>query len=444
LEELMQFRSTNTDDGSSLTVLTNAVASIGSVRLHPGTLEIRKFVGPGRALVSWKEDHPAWASSKVTGNQDTWEDFAGELSELDMVLAEIRASLKEPAPDGGPPSGLWGNRRVNFVAMRSAAQWLVGAALCDIRHGHLEQGLQNLEAVAALARMNRDEYTLVAQMIRVAVTGLGLAASWEALQAQGWSEAQLERLQKAWEAIDLIDGVEKGFLGERAGGTELWVLIRSPNSQKRLSTLFGRPRSPSVSFQEILQRFADDYLGSPAYKLTSINDDEFLFMKSMQESIDSLRLARNHHSWHTARRGMDKALARIKQTSSPWDRFHYALSMMAIPNCSKAGDTAMRVETERQLTIAAIALKRFHFKRGGFPQNLETMVPEFLPAVPYDPMGGAPLFYSFQSGGDFLLYSVGIDGLDDGGDARSGTGKFGLWEGRDAVWPSPVTHGGER
>jgi hypothetical protein len=46
------------------------------------------------------------------------------------------------------------------------------------------------------------------------------------LQAPGWTELQLERLQKAWEPVDMVEAVEKGFLGERAGGFELFTMVR--------------------------------------------------------------------------------------------------------------------------------------------------------------------------------------------------------------------------
>jgi len=49
---------------------------------------------------------------------------------------------------------------------------------------------------------------------------LGLAATWEALQAPDWTEAELGQLQHSWEAVDLPEALEKGFLGERAIGVE--------------------------------------------------------------------------------------------------------------------------------------------------------------------------------------------------------------------------------
>ena len=58
--------------------------------------------------------------------------------------------------------------------------------------------------------------------------------------------------------------------------------------------------------------------------------------------------------------------------------------------------------------------------------------------MPIDLMSAKPLRYRLNADGSFTLYSVGEDGRDDGADARhpTKTNWFGLWEGRDAVWPA--------
>lgn len=58
-------------------------------------------------------------------------------------------------------------------------------------------------------------------------------------------------------------------------------------------------------------------------------------------------------------------------------------------------------------------------------------------------MDGKPLRYQPRPDGTFLLYSVGEDGEDNGGDPTStqvanDRNKF-WWKGRDAVWPMPAT-----
>ena len=100
----------------------------------------------------------------------------------------------------------------------------------------------------------------------------------------------------------------------------------------------------------------------------------------------------------------------------------------------------MTVEAARQMVITAIALKRYQLKQGNYPPDLSALVPEWLPAVPRDPVDGKPMRYQ-SAGKIFLLYSVGNDGVDNGGDPapESAAGQFSWSGGRDYVWPQPAT-----
>ena len=102
----------------------------------------------------------------------------------------------------------------------------------------------------------------------------------------------------------------------------------------------------------------------------------------------------------------------------------------------------MRAETERSLVLTAIALTRYALRHGGLPESLSALVPQFLPSVPADYMDGQPLRFRREPGGSFVLYSVGEDGKDDGGDTSLRPGKTNLrifWERKDVVWPAPAS-----
>jgi hypothetical protein len=174
----------------------------------------------------------------------------------------------------------------------------------------------------------------------------------------------------------------------------------------------------------------------PAYKLTSIDNDELFHLRAMQDSTAALRLLRQHRSWQEAHQGLDEVIARIDKISNSPQRYRYLVSLISIPNFSRAAQTAIRAETERQLTVAALAITRFRMRHGKLPSSLKELVPEFLASEPWDPMSGKALGYRLKDGG-FVLYSVGEDGIDNGGDAKPIAGKKpGLWEGLDAVWPA--------
>ena len=440
--ELTRGRLTNAVDSHA--IITNATAKLRSSPFVPGLLTPRAYLLPGQATVTWRQPDLGLMNSDAPGRSGTWEEFDAQMRAAESPLQEIRAVLKTPSLDAGPFTNVFTSRRVNFVAIRVAAQWLAGAAENDLHQGRLDAALQNLEALAGLARMERDEPTLVAQMIRVAVTGLGLAATWEALQAPGWTEAQLERLQKAWEPVDLVAAVERGFVGERAGGCEIFAHLRRSGGPQA-ATLFrpfisGGSSSVPWTFAEVWA----DYVYLPAYKLTSIDADELFYLRNMEGSLEALRCLKAHRPWSEARERMSQVVTNVQSIALSPRKFRYLLSTIAIPNSLKAGGTAVNAETERQMTLAAIALQRYQLRHGKLPSSLEALVPEFLTAVPYDYLSARPLCYRLKNDGGYVLYSVGVDGKDDGGDPTPRPGCApGLWEGKDAVWPSPVAEPGE-
>ena len=76
----------------------------------------------------------------------------------------------------------------------------------------------------------------------------------------------------------------------------------------------------------------------------------------------------------------------------------------------------VRGQAQLHLALTACALERHRLATGGYPATLDELVPRFLDRVPIDPMTGGPLRYARAADGTFRLYSVGADGLDDGGE----------------------------
>jgi hypothetical protein len=89
---------------------------------------------------------------------------------------------------------------------------------------------------------------------------------------------------------------------------------------------------------------------------------------------------------------------------------------------------------------ADIGLERFRLAHHAYPPTLAALVPEFLKEVPVDGMDGHDLRYRLNPDGTYLLYSVGEDGVDNGGDPTPQKDKkMGFFNGIDLVWPRPAT-----
>jgi hypothetical protein len=84
-----------------------------------------------------------------------------------------------------------------------------------------------------------------------------------------------------------------------------------------------------------------------------------------------------------------------------------------------AGRDFAESEARLGLLRAALALQEYRQAHGRFPASLERLAPDVLPRIPIDPFSGRPLLYRVKAGGA-ILYSVGENGKDDGGDPRRG------------------------
>jgi len=77
------------------------------------------------------------------------------------------------------------------------------------------------------------------------------------------------------------------------------------------------------------------------------------------------------------------------------------------------------------LARVAFALERYRLAHGQYPESLDALSPQFMAKIPRDIINGQPLHYrrtddplsqsSGAAGGQFVLYSVGLNETDDGG-----------------------------
>lgn len=73
-------------------------------------------------------------------------------------------------------------------------------------------------------------------------------------------------------------------------------------------------------------------------------------------------------------------------------------------------------QTENSMLEVALALHAYDLDHAGYPGRLEDLVPRYLSSVPIDPFGGAHSLRYYRDGANYVLYSVGPNARDDGGD----------------------------
>jgi hypothetical protein len=122
----------------------------------------------------------------------------------------------------------------------------------------------------------------------------------------------------------------------------------------------------------------------------------------------------------------------------------YFLVGLSMPAIESISTVKYKNQATYEATITILALKRYMVKNNAYPESLEELWSNgYIKKLPIDPYSDKPMVYK-QTATNFMLYSVGENFVDDGGEPvfYGGSNTVQKWgnvtdEGGDAVfWPS--------
>jgi hypothetical protein len=413
------------------------------------------LVVPGKASVGSKQSGIGDANKT-----NTWDELAEDLKMNAAPLERIREALESPRFDININYKMGFNVPLGSLARhKSVAHWLSAATLNDLHAGRLNEAAANLNALLSLVNASRDERLIINQLVRIAIAAIGIPPTWEALQADGWTDAQLAGIQQSWAALEFLQPMEQALAMSRAMDIELFDRLRNSSAERRQwfsGNAFGGsaapPGTPTPTNIAEVPDFAlewskdrlstlDSFARENAWRWLWSYDDELRLVQTLQVNLEIPRRARLSGSFASARSSGTNEIGRLRQPGGPGS-VRYFVSDMIAPAMEKASAKAARLDVQRQMTVTAIALKRYSLRHGKPAPTLAALIPEFLTQMPMDLIDGQPLRYRDHADGSFLLYSVNDDGKDDGGDPLPTSPvslNYYFGNGRDMVWPMPAT-----
>ena len=420
----------------------------------PGEVKIpaaMKTVAPGRTLVGWQQP-----DARATDFTNSWEEFSGFVEANRPAMEQLHQVLDKPKLDFDLDYKKDTSLSLpHLSSLKRAVESLESAIVFDLHRGDLALATTNILTMLAIPQKNSSEGLLISHLVRLAMTAIAVAPTWELLQATNVTEAQLETIQEAWLQMDFLGDATNAFVVERAWGINEIQKLRAMSHENLMAAMsFGSSGSSSSSGGwdwEAITEKPRCAIGEVMWRSSWSYTDELRTLKSESIILDALRAMKADQSqnFKVVFDAMKSRLSSLGVTNVGAEFF----KQLNIPNLaelfgnwdlSSTVKKAIRMETARRLTVTAIALKRFQMKQGKSAESLTVLVPEFLSAVPIDPYDGQPLRYHSNADGTFLLYSVGEDGKDDGGDptvttTSSSTPSWQNDHALDWVWPQPAT-----
>lgn len=416
---------------------------------HPNLMET---VGDNSVVVVWKQNSlklqtPSWPGNR---HQLSWAEFrqmlASRRSQIDAACAvamsgQIRFNLNANAGEA---------MKLPYLAvLKNLTLTLSDRAMMDLHDGNQSAAWTNLVAATRLVTAWNPVPAEVSHLVRFSDAKIVYNTLWQALQSTNWTDTQLLGLQQTWESADFFSGLPEIAAFKRASylkasdDQQKMVLESRPTFAEFLRTGF---RFPQVIWSELHERWSQE-----AYLRHGHYEEKIDLMRLYRDREIELRNAIHAPTWAQMR-----LLPGV--TNPPSFHSPYPSRLQSIINLHRiqmgfmwrgAGllGRAAQTETERRIIITAIALERYRTRHGSYPDSLSALAPDFLKVVPSDFMNGQPLHYRRTDDGHFILYSVGLDCVDNGGriQPRMGDANFvrPAFPGApppesDIVWPRPA------
>jgi hypothetical protein len=304
---------------------------------------------------------------------------------------------------------------------REMARVLAARAMLRLESGRVDDAWEDLLACHRLARLVGQGPTLIESLVGIAIEGIACAGDQALIRHPGLTAAQarrfydeLGRLAPVSRMADQIDFCERcmfldavqmmaregpGSLSKLdgvSGGTEGAV-------QKTLSTL----ASYAIDWDLILRMGNSWYDRMVAACRKPTRAERKAALDAIDKDIkDLVAKAKDPKAMAWA------LLGSARQVAS--ERIGQVLVALLLPAIGHATEAEDRGRMLHEVTRLGFALAAYKADRGAYPAKLADLSPTYVAKIPQDIFSGRDLVYRRHDRG-FLLYSVGVNGRDDGG-----------------------------
>ncbi len=275
----------------------------------------------------------------------------------------------------------------NLSAHREVVKSLILAATLAAHDGRADECTRQLTAAAATDRTIRHSPFLISMLVRVACQSLICDTMLRSVALTTFTDDELRMLDGAIGAFGGGQSLHDAMIAERATTLDTIVWAYGKGSIGAIA--------PGVGPSSGILKLVPGMRGA----------DSANFLEQMTRICDA--------AGKRPREAMaDMGIIEADSGNMP---FYALITKMMTPSVSRAFAVSFRSEAVVRATRAALAAERYRLKHEAWPGTIDLVSPEFVPAdAIVDPFSGKPLVYRRDADG-IRIYSVGEDGVDDGG-----------------------------
>jgi hypothetical protein len=300
------------------------------------------------------------------------------------------------------------------------AQFLQLRSLAELQDNQSGAALEDVKLFLRLTDTLRNQAFLISHLVRVAMQAIALQPIYEGLAQHRWNDTQLADLEAALGEKDYLADFQFSMRGERTCAIYTFEMQRRTREMKNYSGDEAGNQIVTNSLRWMPSAF--------------FYQNELAFAQMYEQFVLPLVDLTNRTVSVAAYRTTE---ADFKEQAKHWSLYKVE-ARMVFPAVGASVKKFALIQSQVNLARVACALERFRLAHGNYPETLDALAPQFIEKLPHDIINGQPLHYRRTDDGQFVLYSVGWNETDDGGQvALTKSGRVDSDHG-DWVWQYPA------
>ncbi len=340
------------------------------------------------------------------------QDLVTGLTKYGPVVSELTSGLDRAQAQWTPewknremPDWLFGLQMPHITAIRAINRTLALRSTAAARAGDSTRAHAEILVMTRIAQANLNDPLLVGMLVGAADTATICGSTWELCATHSGTAQDFAKLESAISSLDFHRATLRAFRGEMAACVNsLQSLKRNPSTALGMILLNGEESPTKASPASIAMRAVP--LGFFDASAAVMADQEFKYL------IKPLR----DHGWREALDSSAEHMKVIMDVKEKiWTHPEYMMAVLMTPAMSSTIHNAIYAQSITNQAVIACALERHRIKNGSYPDSLDSLKLTNGKPLPLDVMNDKPMGYRKTPDGAYMLWSVGIDGKDDGG-----------------------------
>lgn len=288
----------------------------------------------------------------------------------------------------------------HYESLKDVALVLRLRAVAELASEQPQGALADVRLMFHLADSTRGEPLVWSLKARLVIVEHAIQPIWEGLARRQWSEDQLLALERELAGFDAVRDYSVVLRSELAWHLKMIDHLRDERMANSINCMCGDPIFwPTLAYRLAPNGWFDLNKAALArcYQAALPNSPE------LSQRILSPSIARR----------FEEVAGQVRRGSwSPGN----LLAAMGLSSLERETIACARAQTFVDLARLACALERFRRANGSLPESLDSLTPTFVRNIPRDVINGESLHYRRTDTGAFLLFSVGWNEKDDGGE----------------------------